>query len=369
MNPSQISCKPFAIAAMLVVSGVESSSQMILSNATNDVYIGVFTGHSEITKNGQFLTNDIPIAYNDNLSIMPFCSTGEIELLYPSEKSMFILFRMTDASGKEVPKTAEGLEWGSDIKNFPLKPTRSKHDRMFSWLARGSHTNGAASFMNGPVLPSPEDLFFMGQSGVYHLTMDVHLMKQHLIPGGWTWDHLAIPTLTIKVAKPLTSTFYMYSATNDGIYFCIYGTKTTGLAALNDGLTWHPFFSEVQNMRIHTLDFSAGLKWRLWSPDGKEASKTDLGRTIGSNFDAVRSLDKLPPGTKVASLDFRSGLLGMVPAQPLPLLEDCFMTEKPGTYTLELQMQFFKVVGKTLLEPEHDELLRFPPMTIKVNRP
>jgi len=369
MNLYQISCKFFAIGATLVVGDAESRAQMILSNATNDVYIGVFAGHSEITESGRFLTNDIPIPYKDNLSIMPFCSTGEIELLYPLEKSLFIRFRMTDASGKEVSKTADGLKWGSDIKNFPLKPSRSQHDRMSSWFARGSHTNGTASLMNGPALPSPEDLFFMEKSGVYYLTMDVHLMKQHLIPGGWTWDHIAIPTIGIKVEKPLTAPFFVFSATNGGIYFSIKGTKTKDSAAFDDNLVWHPYFIGVQDVRIRTLDLSAGVKLKLWGLDGREVSKTVFGETAGSNFDAMQTGGKLPPGTTIAPLDFRSGEPDFVPGQPLPVLGDCFAMDKPGNYTLELQIQFLKVVGKTLLVPEHDELLRFPPMTIKVHRP
>jgi ribosomal protein L31 len=342
---------------------------MMLSSRTHDVYIGVYGRHTEITKGGQFLTNNIPIAYNDNLSIMPFCSTGEVELVHPLEKSLFILFQMRDASGKEVPKTSEGLEWGSDIKHFPLKPTRSNHDRMASWLARGSHTNGTAVLMNGPSLPSPNDLFVMNEGGLYYLTMEVHLMKQHVIPGGWTWDHIAIPAVTIKVERPLTAPFFVFSATNHGIYFAISGTKTKKAIAFDGNLNWHPYFTGTESFMLHTLDVSAGLKLRLWGPDGREISKTALGQTIGTNFDGVRTGENLPPGTEIAVLYFWSGEPAIVPAQPLPSVSDCFAMDKPGVYTLELQMQFLKVIGKTFLEPEHDELVRFPPMSIKVNRP
>jgi len=347
----------------LLMSGFGSCAQMVLSNVTNEVYIGISASHTETMKEGIFLTNDIPFAYNDNLSFMPFCQTGAVELLYPSERSLFIKFQMKDSSGKEVPKTADGLEWGSDVENFPVKPTRSKHDRMLGWLARGSHTNGMASFMNGPWLPSPDSLFLMDRGDIYSLTMEVHLMKQRLVPGGWTWDHLVIPAVSVRVVKPQTAPFFAYSGTNHGICIRISGTKTNGSAAFDEGLTWGPDVTDTQNVVIRALDFSAGLKLRLWGPDGKEALRTTQGRMIGSNFDAVRNVLRLPKGTSINELHFTRGA-----ADPmnLPWIEDCFEIPKPGIYTLELQMQFFRGGG---FKSKDDELIRFPPMTLKVSLP
>ena len=122
-----------------------------------------------------------------------------VMLVVPLEKSVFIRFQMRDPHGKEVEKTAECKEWGADVKHFPAKP-----DRMSHWQALGSHTNGTSMFINGPALPSPNALFVMKESGIYYLTMEIHLMKQRMIPGGWTWNHIAIPPVTIKVEKPQT---------------------------------------------------------------------------------------------------------------------------------------------------------------------
>jgi hypothetical protein len=186
----------------LLVNQVCARAQLILSDSTNDIYIGVFGVRSQITKGVAFLTNDIPIPYDDDLTIMPFCSTGKAAVIVPLEKSIFIKFQMKDALGREIEKTAEGKEWGSDIKHFPSQPTRSDHDRMSRLEALGSHTNGMTSFASGPLLPKPKDLFVIKDSGIYYLSMEVHLMKQHMNSNGWTWDHIAIPPVTIKVEKP-----------------------------------------------------------------------------------------------------------------------------------------------------------------------
>jgi hypothetical protein len=120
---------------------------------------------------------------------------------------------------------------------------------------------------------------------------------------------------------------------------------------------------------LNALDLSSAFKLKLHAPDGKEVPKTALGQTIGVNFDAVRTFGKLPPGTKLTYLDIMSGMPFHVPEQPFPVLKDCFAMDRPGIYTLELQMQLFRIIDKPPYGPEPEELLRFPPMILKVNRP
>jgi hypothetical protein len=120
---------------------------------------------------------------------------------------------------------------------------------------------------------------------------------------------------------------------------------------------------------LESPDLSAGFKMKLQDPEGNEVAPTALGRTIGANFDAVRTSDRLPQGTKVTRLDFSSGVYNIVPARALPVLKDCFAMEKPGLYTLEFQTQLFRINHDTTNRAEAPELLRFPPMSIKVNRP
>jgi hypothetical protein len=174
---------------------------MILSEATNDIYIGVFGSHEEIISNGLFMTRSVPMAYDDRLELCPFCRTGMVKILFPAEKSIFINFKMTDSMGRIVPKTHEGLVWGSDVEHFPAAPSMKAHDRMGTMEVPGPHSLGVSA-LQSPRLPSPDELFVMKSRGIYSLTLEVHLMKQRTVSNGWTWDHIAIPPVTIKVEKP-----------------------------------------------------------------------------------------------------------------------------------------------------------------------
>lgn len=207
-NPVE-SVKWLIVLALLSASVVCSSAKLFLSGATNDVYIGVCASHAVDFQNSDWVTNNAPIPYDDELAIMSFCNTGAVKLLVPVNNRIFVKVQMRDATGKEVAKTKEGEEWGSDLKYFPSKPGMNNHDRMASWGASGSHTNGFAAYSTGPWLPSAKDLFVMTNSGIYNLTLEVHLMKQHISgttntlgTPTWTWDHIAIPPVTVKVEKP-----------------------------------------------------------------------------------------------------------------------------------------------------------------------
>jgi hypothetical protein len=116
---------------------------------------------------------------------------------------------MRDEMGKDVSKTTEGKLWGSDAGHFPNKPGMNNHDRMSSWGVTGSHTNGFSAYSTGPWLPPSKDLFNITNSGIYCMTMKIHLMKQRMLETtntlgtpDWTWDHIAIPPITVKVEKP-----------------------------------------------------------------------------------------------------------------------------------------------------------------------
>ena len=180
-----------------------------------------------------------------------------------------------------------------------------------------------------------------------------------------------IPPVRIKVEKPSPAPFFfVFSATNQGVHICIFGTKTNGPAGFDDGLSWR-VYCENQHSILRSLVLTSAFKMKLTGPDGKEVPRTDLGQIIGVNFDGVKTSNELSPGNwrTGSELDFRSGVPGIAPTRPLPLLKDCFAMDKPGIYTLELQAQFYRVNYDKPSKPETEELLRFPPMTIKVNRP
>jgi hypothetical protein len=193
--------KKLGINALLLISATRSPAMLVFSEETNNLYVGV-CGESIVNfKNSEWVTNNAPIRYDDKLAIMGFCRTGAVNLLVPCDNRIFINVQMRDAAGKEVAKTAEGRLWGSELKYFPSKPGMNNHDRMASWEATGSHTNGFSAYSTGPSLPPPKDLFEIKSPGIYYLTMEIHLMKQHMQTNGWTWDHIVIPRVTVKVVK------------------------------------------------------------------------------------------------------------------------------------------------------------------------
>jgi hypothetical protein len=201
MKPIRISKNKLTTMMMLFIAVSCCSGKLFLSDATNDVYVGICGTHAVSSESLDWVTNNAPVRYDDGLAIMAFCRTGAVNLLVPLDKTIFIKFEMRDNTGKKVAETAEGKQWGSDIKHFPAEPGRNKHDRMSIWEARGPHTNGFSAFMSGPSLPAPKDLFEMTNSGIYYLTLEVRLMKQHMQTNGWTWTHIAIPPVTVKVER------------------------------------------------------------------------------------------------------------------------------------------------------------------------
>jgi hypothetical protein len=53
----------------------------------------------------------------------------------------------------------------------------------------------------------------------------------------------------------------------------------------------------------------------------------------------------------------------------LPKPEDLFQIDKPGTYTLEIQMQMFRYVASYDPVERSKTLFRFSPVKIKVEKP
>ncbi|MGA2279007.1 MAG: hypothetical protein ABSG80_01740 [Verrucomicrobiota bacterium] len=203
------SIKGVTTLAVLLISIICSSGKLFFSAATNDVYIGVAENGIVNFTNADWVTNNMPIRYDDKLAIIAFCNTGAVRLLIPWDKTIFVKVQMRDATGNEIVKTAVGRLWGSDVERFPRKPGMNNHDRMASWGATGSHTNGFSAFTTGYSLPAPKDLFVITNSGIYDLTLEVHLMKQRMLgmtnalgTPTWTWDHITIPPVTVRVEKP-----------------------------------------------------------------------------------------------------------------------------------------------------------------------
>jgi len=234
--------------------------------------------------------------------------------------------------------------------------------------AQGRYGADVGDEFSGQYLFKPQDVFQMDQCGIYTMELEFQISGPHNNTNEPGFEALRFPPMKIKVEKPLSAPFFVFSTTNKGTYLSIIGSKSNGLAGFDDGLQWRAF-CENQHSLLESPDLSSGFKMNLQDPDGKEVPRTALGRTIGPDFDSLQSLGKLPPGTKLTRLDFRNGIYNIVPAQPLPLLKECFTMDKPGIYTLEFQMQLFRISYKDNGEHDPEELIRFPPMTIKVNLP
>jgi hypothetical protein len=173
---------------------------LVLSGATNEMYVGICGQSAVDFDNPTWITNNVAIRYDEELAVMVFCRTGAVQLLVPLNDAYFIKFEMSDATGKEISKTAEGSRWGSEFDEFSSKP--GGKNRVGSWGASGSHLDGFSKFSPGPRLPRPTDLFEIKNPGIYDLTMRIHFMKQRMLTNDWTWDSITIPPVTVKVEKP-----------------------------------------------------------------------------------------------------------------------------------------------------------------------
>jgi hypothetical protein len=159
------------------------------------------------------------------------------------------------------------------------------------------------------------------------------------------------------------------SATNRGVYVAISGTKTGEPIRFDSKLVWRPFCTG-DPVELNYLAPSFGIKISMRGPDDREATKTTLGQTFGASFDKVHRFEDTMRGwhtgsiTADGSYDFRSGVLsGPVIPPPAAL----FNMGHPGTYTLVIQMQMFRIVKST--NQWSRELIRFSPIKVKVVKP
>lgn len=188
------------ITGSLSLMAITSRGSLVFSEPTNDLYIGVSCASDMFSADITRITNNIPISYNDELAVLYFCKTNSVDLSLPMNKELFIRFQMRDKDGKEVSKTPEGELWGDQVQNFPSKPGMNKRNRMAGWGA--TPLDIGRPFPSWPRLVSPDKLFQIKEKGIYDLTLEVHLMRQRMLTNGWTWDHVAIPPVTVKVEKP-----------------------------------------------------------------------------------------------------------------------------------------------------------------------
>jgi hypothetical protein len=354
----------YALLCLLMSYGhIVPTSGAVLSVTNSGIFL-VIGAPQPIS--GATLDENAPMPFDQKLVWEPFSNIGAVDLNYPSPE-FGIRVRMYGPDGREALKTGLGSLFGS---KFDL--VKSYED-----VIVGSHMGGIAARQKyielgrgyaGGNIPAPDDLFLMEKTGLYSLEIEMLMFRiMKTTPTHWDRQLLRFPAIEIKVEKPVTAPFFAFSATNQGIYICFRGTKTNGLVGFDDDLKWRPIADD--DVMLHSLDLSYGFKMNLRGPDGKAVPKKGPGETIGAHFDSVKTMKDLPTGIKLTYLGIMGGRPLHVREQPFPVLKDCFAIDKPGIYTLELQMQLFRIIEKQPYGPEPEELVRFPPMTITVNEP
>jgi len=199
--------KVLLVTCALSLIAIQSRGLIVFSEPTNGLYVGVSCASDMFSADTRRITNNIPIPYNDELAVLYLCNTGSVDLLIPQNKEFSIKFQMHDKTGNVIAKTPLGELWGGQVTNYPSKPSITNNIRMSGWSA--ASWDSSKPVPSWPRLVSADKLFLVKEKGIYDLTLEVHLMQRRILETTnssgmheWTWDHIAIPPVTIKVEKP-----------------------------------------------------------------------------------------------------------------------------------------------------------------------
>ncbi len=161
------------------------------------------------------------------------------------------------------------------------------------------------------------------------------------------------------------------SAPTNGIYLAVVGNADRGptageTVAAEQRLIWMPFCDAGHVVLWYPLDPAYLVKLRMFDDRGREARRTALGARYGSKFDQLRGYKttRLQPIRAWGPFTQNPGLGG---GHPLPAPDQLFKL-KEGIYTLEIQMQMFRHVASTNVNDWSTNLLRFPPVKIRVEK-
>jgi hypothetical protein len=155
-----------------------------------------------------------------------------------------------------------------------------------------------------------------------------------------------------------------FSETNNGIYLVIGGSASTNEPIkFNERLAYMPF-CDTGSIRLSQAEPVYGTKIKMIGPDGKDVPKTSLGQSYGSKFDQLHSYKDAHLGGIGASGPYQGMFSGLL-ARP----NELFIMEKPGIYTLEIQMQMFRYTPSLDTNEWSRNLIRFSPVKIRVEKP
>ncbi len=163
-----------------------------------------------------------------------------------------------------------------------------------------------------------------------------------------------------------------FSLPTNGIYVAVSSPNpdwpaTNTTVRWDERLGWSPFSDKGRVPLMFAVDPAYFAKLKLLDSQGKEVPRTRLGRTYGSKFDKLKSYKttRLQGVSAWGSYHENKGLgAGIYLTAP----KDLFQIEKPGTYTLQIEMQMFRYTASPKLEDWTTNLLRFSPITVTVLR-
>ena len=147
------------------------------------------------------------------------------------------------------------------------------------------------------------------------------------------------------------------------------GPITNEPIRFDDKLSWGPFNDLPGRVNLYfPIDKAYFMRMAMYGPDGKEVPKTKLGKGYGAKWDRLHSYKDTRLQPIPAEGSYKENL-GQAAGQILPSPKDLFSMEKPGIYTLKVQIQLFRYAATTNTSEWNRNLLRFPPVKIKIEKP
>jgi hypothetical protein len=159
------------------------------------------------------------------------------------------------------------------------------------------------------------------------------------------------------------------SETTNGVYLAIAAVRNVTLITnepirFDDRLVWMTF-CDTGKIMLSYPDTRYGTKINMTDSNGKDVSKTALGKRFGSKFDSLHLItDSKVGNTEALGNSYPNG-------DPLflPKPNELFQMDKPGIYTLEIQMQMFRYVPSYDPVERSKTLFKFSPVKIQVENP
>ena len=179
--------------------------------------------------------------------------------------------------------------------------------------------------------------------------------------------------ITFACVLSLQKTFAAgISETTNGVYLVVAGLRNVNLITnepirFDDDLVWMTFCQTGQ-VRLSYPDSKYGLRIKMTDSEGNEVPKTALGKRCGSKFDSLRLItDSKVGSTATTEGSFKDNPNGETIFLRKP--DEFFQMDKPGIYTLEIQMQMFRYVPSYDPVERSKTLFRFSPVKIQVEKP